>query len=137
MSANPLEAFTAYAALNKPAELGHQFAPERRRWVRTKVHWPVLLFRNHSAEAVATSTQNLSSGGFYCLCQTPFILGEILICALKVPTHDPAGKALERQLECTVRVVRVEPDPEQGCFGVACRIEDYHFTPANSHERVS
>jgi PilZ domain len=127
MSANPIELFTAYVGLNKPTELDSVTRSERRRRARTKVHWPVLLFRNHSAEAVESTTQNLSSSGFYCMANVSFAAGEILTCTLKVPTHDPNGRNLERSLECKVRVMRVEPPAANGLFGVAFRIEDYHF----------
>lgn len=127
MSANPIELFTAYVGLNKPTELDSVARSERRRRARTKVHWPVLLFRNQSAEAVESTTQNLSSNGFYCMANASFTPGEMLICTLKVPTHDPNGGNLVRSLECKVRVMRVEPSAANGLFGVAVRIEDYHF----------
>ena len=127
MSANPLELFSAYASLNKPAELKTPHTVERRKRARTRLHWPVLLFRNDTMEAIESVTRDLSSGGFYCLTASVFALGEALVCSLKVPTHDPNGKHLEQSLECKVRVVRVEPQETPGMYGVACRIEDYHF----------
>jgi hypothetical protein len=127
MSANPLELFSAYGGLSKPAELQNPVAFERRKRARTRLHWPVLLFRNHTAEAIESLTRDLSSGGFYCVAKTRFTPGELLICTLKVPTHDPNGKHLERSLECKVRVMRVESQDEEDTFGVACRIEDYHL----------
>ena len=89
------------------------------------VHWPVLFFRDHAADAVESVTRNLSSGGFYCLSRLPFACGEPLICALKVPAHDPMGTERILALECRVRVVRCEPAAAEGFFGIACRIEDY------------
>jgi hypothetical protein len=127
MSANPLELFSAYGGLAKPAELPAPHSSERRKRARTRLHWPVLLFRSHAADAIESLTRDLSSEGFYCLAKMPFTVGESLICTLKVPTHDPNGKHLERSLECKVRVMRVEPQAEEGMFGIACWIEDYHF----------
>ena len=97
---------------------------ERRKRVRTKVHWRVLLFRTEAAESIVSLTENLSSGGFYCLADTPFTVGEALICSLKVPKYN--GNDLDRRLECKTRVLRVEPR-DDGLYGIACRIEDYEF----------
>jgi len=127
MSANPLEIFSAYGALNHPAEVERPVAVERRKRPRTRLHWPVVLFRSHVGNAIESETRDLSSNGFYCLANVAFTPGESLICNIKLPTHDPKGKHLERHLECRVRVVRVEVQDASAMFGVACLIEDYHF----------
>ena len=127
MSAHPLELFSVYDGLSKPAETKRPHPFERRKRARTRLHWTVLLFRSHTGDAIETLTRDLSSGGFYCLSKVPVTPGEMLTCTLKVPTHDPNGKLLERSLECKVRVMRVEAQDEEGIFGLACRIEDYHF----------
>jgi hypothetical protein len=133
MTANPSELFTAYIGVNKPAESEISAThPERRRRARTKLHWPVLFFRDHSAEAVESLTQDLSSGGFYCLSKTPFTSGERILCTLKIPTYDPVGKQCERTLECEVRVMRVEAAAGEDFYGIACRIDDYRFAHTNS-----
>jgi hypothetical protein len=75
---------------------------------------------------IATFTQDLSSGGFHCLADRPFRVGETLTCLLKVPSHVQTGRDVEQRLECRVRVMRVELLDEGG-YGIACRIEDYHF----------
>src|SRR5579885_3552880 len=51
---------------------------ERRRRSRMDLHWPVCLSRSGRTEPVRSSTQNISSDGFYCLCQEPFVTGEQL-----------------------------------------------------------
>lgn len=127
MSVNPLELFAAYGALNHSAQAEKPVSVERRRRARTRLHWPVLLFRNYMGKAVESETRDLSSDGFYCLTNTPFTPGELLMCTIKVPTHDPNGKHLERNLECRVRVVRVEAQDASGAMGIACLIEDYHL----------
>jgi hypothetical protein len=127
MSANPLERFAIRGGLNKVAELENSRPFERRRRARNHLHWSVLLFRSHVADAVETLTRDLSSSGFYCVTATAFTPGERLVCTLKIPTYDPNGKHLERTLECKVRVMRVEPQNGDGTFGMACQIEDYHF----------
>src|ERR1041385_8215973 len=131
MSANPMEVFTAYVGPIKPASLEGDHRSERRRRVRTRVRWPVLLFRNQKPEAVESLTQDLSSGGFYCLSRTRFLLGEGLQCSLKVPTHDPSGREPDQTLECRIRVMRVDPAVLEEFYGIACRIEDYRFAPAH------
>jgi hypothetical protein len=99
---------------------------ERRKRVRSRVHWPLCLFVNEEEGPIATFTQDLSSGGFYCLTDRPFRVGETLTCLLKVPTYVPDGRYVEQWLECRVRVMRVESLDESG-YGIAYRIEDYHF----------
>ena len=125
MSANPLELFSVPDGLNKPTETKRPFPYERRKRTRTRLHWTVLLFCSQAADATETLTRDLSSSGFYCLSKVPVTPGEMLICTLKVPTHNPNGKHFERSLECKVRVMRVEPQEDDTVFGVACRIEDY------------
>jgi hypothetical protein len=131
MSANPMELFTAYVGLNKLTDVERAGRPERRSRVRIQVHWPVLFFRSQPAEAVESLTQNLSSRGFYCFSKTPLTLGEVLACTIRVPAHDPSGKEMDRQLDCKVRVMRVEPTTD-GLYGIACRIEDYHVARSES-----
>jgi hypothetical protein len=97
--------------------------------VRSRVHWPVLLFRNEGDGTVETTTQDLSSSGFYCLSKKPFAIGEMLTCALQVPNDHAGGK--ERRLECRVLVVRVD-SPINGQYGIACRTQDYHFAGADA-----
>ncbi len=101
--------------------------PERRQRIRTQVHWPVLFFRNHVAEAIETTTLNLSSSGFYCLSRTPLTAGEFVFCTLRVPSHEASCKNSFRGLECRVRVIRAEPTLTDGLFGIGCQIEDYRF----------
>ena len=127
MSTNPLELSAVYGVLAEPAE--NPPPAERRRRARSHVHWAVLLFRDHGGDVVESLTRNLSSNGFYCLSEVAFTPGERLICALKIPSHDPKGKHLEQRLECRVRVLRVEPHNPEGMVGLACQIEDYHFGP--------
>lgn len=98
---------------------------ERRRRVRTKAHWTVLLLRSPAAAVVESTTLNLSSLGFYCLLPTLLPIGEPLTCWLKIPAHQPADLDRTLLLECKVRVVRAEPATVEGYFGTACRIEDY------------
>ena len=130
MSANPLEIFTTSVGVPK-AKIGAGYPSERRKRTRIRLHWPVLLFRKQGTELVTSTTENLSSTGFYCLTSIRFDPGELLMCAIRVPVYDPNGKAVDRNLECRVRIVRVEPQLPEGTFGVACSIEDYHFAASS------
>ena len=129
MSPDPLELVSAWSGVANGVN-GHSGAlVERRRRVRTRLRWPVLLFREHAgAETIESFTRDLSSNGFFCVSRLRLNEGERLICSITIPTHDPHGKHLARTLECRVQVVRVVPQ-ETGEFGVACRIEDYHLSP--------
>jgi PilZ domain len=130
MSGEPLELVSPLSGLANGATIknGTRLV-ERRRRVRTGLHLPVLMFRHGAGDAVETNTRDLSSDGFYCVSRVQFEVGERLLCSLKIPTHDPNGQHLERNLECTVRVMRVVPQKSGDLFGIACRIEDYHISP--------
>ena len=125
MSANPLELVMAYAGSS--SALPAAYASERRKRTRVRVHWPVLLFRAAVPEAVDSVTTDLSSSGFHCSTGVPFEPGESLRCTIKIPSHDPNGKHLERNLECCVRVVRVERRASGAEYGVACHIDEYRI----------
>jgi hypothetical protein len=126
-----MDLFPAYLDPGKTAGINGAFRSERRKRVRTTVHWPVLFFRNEVAEAIESTTQDLSSSGFYCLSRTLFVPGELLFCTLKVPSYEPLGQERARILECRARVMRAEPVSLEGFFGIACQIEDYRFLVGN------
>src|SRR5258706_15034960 len=108
---------------------------ERRKRVRTRLHWPVLLFRAiPGSDAIDSVTKDLSSSGFFCLTRVQLAEGEKLVCSIKIPTHDPHGKHLERTLECRIQVLRVIPQETSGSFGIACRIEDCHLSHVRPEE---
>src|SRR4051812_43746253 len=62
--------------------------PDRRRRARLRVHWP-LVFRGESGAVVETVTHNLSSDGFYCQADIPFLPGDVRRCTLSVPAYHP------------------------------------------------
>lgn len=126
--AKSLERTTTHVEFKRGVDAGRAPHPERRRRVRTNVHWPVLLLRDQNEEAVESQTLDLSVNGFYCLSKTSFAAGESLIGLLKLPTHDPGERTAQGHLECRVTVVRVDPVGADGQFGIACQIEDYRFS---------
>ena len=127
MFAKALDSFIPGTVGSDDTTATRAFAPERRKRIRTRVHWPVLFFREETADTLQTVTQDLSSGGFYCLSRAPLQCGEPLLCALTVPTYEPGDRDHTVSLECRVRVVRSERVSEEGFFGIACQIEDFRF----------
>jgi hypothetical protein len=129
MSGDSLELVAAWSGLTNGIAGTSGCAVERRKRVRTRLHWPVLMFRDKpGSEAIESVTRDLSSSGFFCVMRIQLIEGEYLVCSIKIPTHDPHGKHLERTLECRVQVPRVVPQESAESYGVACRIEDYHLS---------
>ncbi len=109
--------------------------PEQRNRIRVQLHWPVTFSSPRLSTAVETTTQNLSSEGFYCLARTAFVPGELVVCIITVPSHQPHNPENVAFLECRVRIVRVEPAKETGFYGIGCQIEDYQFL--NGPRKVS
>jgi hypothetical protein len=124
MSTNPRELFAAATHSGEPLN-GRAGRLDRRKRLRTKVHWPIVLFQEHTGETVETVTRNLSSSGFYCLSRVRFACGEVLICSLQIPTHERSGNGETLALECRATVVRSEPAAGDRYCGIACQIEDY------------
>ena len=122
------EALPEYPAPNGLGSKEEQH-PERRKRPRTLVHWPVFLFPDNGGEAIETTTQNLSSCGFYCLLGSSLAAGEFLFCRLHVSLPEAPRRKSFGVLECRVRVTRAESALPDGLFGIACRIEDYRFIP--------
>jgi len=100
---------------------------DRRNRIRTQVHFPVRFLPAGTMDVLETTTQNLSSDGFYCLIKSPFVPGESLECTLSLPAHQPHSTERMLLLECKVRIIRVEAPDGDGLYGIGCRIEDYCF----------
>jgi len=100
---------------------------DRRNRIRTQVHCPVRFLRSGTMEPLETTTQNLSSDGFYCLIKSPFVADESVACTLSLPAHQPHSTEQMLLLECKVRIIRVEVLDGDGLYGIGCRIEDYCF----------
>jgi hypothetical protein len=112
--------------MDKPMEPEHANQHDRRRRVRTKLRWLVLI-RARDGEAVESVTENLSSQGFYFFSSRPFVCGDMLRCWMTIPTYDPTGISGRVAMECEVQVVRSEVGPDKGLFGIACQMKDYHL----------
>lgn len=96
---------------------------ERRKRKRISLHWPVRLFRNPGNASVESTTENLTSNGFYCVSKEPFELGEQLECVIAIPAGSFGYSEAPIRLQCRVRVMRVEN--QRDGFGLGCSIEDY------------
>jgi hypothetical protein len=109
---------------------------ERRRRVRTPLHLPVIFFASEYRAAVETTTQDLSSGGFYCISPVPFPVNEVASCYIKIPIYQLDRSEQMLALKCRLRVVRVELLGEAN-YGVGCEIEDYCFLRAVDNEQAA
>ena len=96
---------------------------ERRKRKRIALHWPVRLFRDPATPSVESTTENLTSNGFYCISKEPFELGEQLECIIAIPAGSFGYNESPIRLQCRVRVARIQGQ-EDG-FGLGCHIEDY------------
>ncbi len=104
-------------------------AIERRKRLRVKLEWSARLARDPGGPSVESRTVDVSSGGFYCLCDQPFDLGEVLWCRILAPTRNPLSREEYLCLECRVQVVRVDRlDGEARC-GIGCHIQEYSVSP--------
>ena len=95
---------------------------DRRKRKRVPVHWPVRLFRLQG-QSVESTTENLSSGGLYCITPVPFKPDEHLQCEITLPGESFGSSGLFLRLQCRIKVRRVER--LLSGFGVGCEIEDY------------
>ena len=103
---------------------------ERRKHSRIELHWRVTLLVLPETGAIEAETRNLSSGGFYCCSPISFVPGEQMVCILNVPTHDPERRECMAQVECQVRIVRVDPPNDEELYGLGCEISDYRLLHA-------
>jgi hypothetical protein len=122
----PLKLFSALDSAAKLPfpEVRH---PDRRKRTRSKVRWPVLIFRETDQETVESVTENLSSAGFFCFSEVVFTCEEPLTCTIRIPQHN--SRVNELTLLCKARVMRVEHTSSKATIGIACRIEDYRCWP--------
>jgi hypothetical protein len=131
-----LEPFPEYISLKKLSEVEIAVPSERRRKPRTDLHWTVRLIRDPAQEPVVCVTSNLSTEGFYCLCEQSFEPGEFLECTIIIPTQSRIARGASLSLQCFVQVVRVESPAGGGRAGIGCHIEDYRIVPPEFPERA-
>ena len=103
---------------------------ERRQRHRASVHWKVRAQRALSEPPLESTTENVSSGGFYCFFQDALQCGEKLSCWLAIPTQGVAG-ADTLILRCQAVVVHVEHIAD--CFGAGFRIDEFSVLRDGDH----
>jgi hypothetical protein len=97
---------------------------ERRNRRRIRVHWPIQLLLRSARRAISSTTLNVSSDGFYCLCPEAFERGEVIRCLIAIPCCGSGNL----RLHCRIRVVRVERDHANGGYGMGCQILQFSVT---------
>ena len=100
---------------------------DRRTHSRVPLRLRACLNRPSAARSIRTITENVSIGGFYCICDERVPVGEEMECIIEIPDEIPkTGNSLF--VRCKVRVLRVS-EHDVYRFGVACAIESYHVVP--------
>src|SRR5579863_3321387 len=104
---------------------------ERRKRKRISLRWPIHLYRDENAPSIDSTTENLTSNGFYCVSKEPFRVGEQLECTIDIPSGAFGYADAPVRLQCRVKVVRIEDQTDR--FGLGCYIEDYELlmSPGN------
>ena len=96
---------------------------ERRKRKRVPLHWPVRLLGKPGNIPVESTTEDLSSEGFYCIIKEPFKRGARLQCEIVIPGNSLGLSESFIRLQSHVTVRRVEPLSKG--YGLGCHIEDY------------
>lgn len=94
-------------SLMKVPDIGIHNADRRRR-TRLALSLTVYLTRPGRSQPLSAKTKNISSEGFYCVVEEPFVLGESVHCTIIVPTFDPRVPDKMMGLDCQTEVVRIE-----------------------------
>jgi hypothetical protein len=103
---------------------------DQRSNPRFQLTYAVALSRPREAFGVATKTENVSCGGFYCLSARPFWPGERLDFEMAIPDVGPSRfQANDLFLHGVVEVLRVMSRGIGKGFGLACRLERYTIGP--------
>ncbi len=100
-------------------------AVEQRRQPRLKLVCPVRLYRESDALELSTATENICSGGFYCISPVPFAPGERLQCDIVLPIRNDSGSGRKLILRCGIEVVHAAASGGGTGFGLGCRLVNY------------
>jgi|SRR5579862_1780143 hypothetical protein len=100
---------------------------ERRKHERLALRLPVRFDGGEGSADVTCVTENVSGGGFYCISPKPFPADEHKEVHLLLSTPGSSRSSEDVDIQCVVRVVRVETLEASRGFGVACEIERYTF----------
>jgi len=105
---------------------------ERRKHARLALRLAVWFGGAEGPPQVHHFTENVSGGGFYYISPTPPSADEQKEVHLLLPTRGYSRSAGDVDIQCAVRVVRVDPLAPGRGFGVACQIERYTFVWAGA-----
>jgi hypothetical protein len=105
-----------------PVVNGRNTVTDRRRNARVTLPCRVELSRDGAFATLITKAENISSGGFYCLVQRQFYVGDRLACQIQIPVHGLAFSGSELRLNCTAIVTRVANTG--AAIGIGCEFED-------------
>lgn len=89
------------------------------------MHLPLKVLGNPNILPVG-STANISAAGVYLWVDGELEIGSCIEFEVTIP-RDSIASGTDVQLHCHGRVVRCDPNQEQGHTGVACVIERYEF----------
>jgi hypothetical protein len=103
---------------------------DRRGRRRLKLPYSIVLHRQGDAVGVETTTENISSDGFYCISEQPFSPNETLECDVVIPDQE-ASPEKSLVLHCRAEVIRVMADGLGPGYGLACRLTDYTIGQQN------
>ncbi len=99
---------------------------ERRHLPRVQMRCSVSLWKSADGTVTHTTTENLTSRGFFCLSGEPYLPGDELHATLEVPAEYCNGLTTGHLiLQCQVEVVRIQGEQS----GLGCRIKDYTVLP--------
>jgi hypothetical protein len=102
---------------------------ERRIHGRVDVRWSVTVWRSNGDPPLKTETENISSRGFYCFSSQCLAPGEVLSCAIEIPTRHPIYPDQTLSLKCSAQVVWAHWIEAKQQFGIGCSIDDYSVIP--------
>lgn len=95
---------------------------ERRDLPRLQARYAVSLWKPVDGTFTRTTTENLTSRGFFCRSAEQYQIGDELQATLELPALGWNGRPKGHlTLQCHVEVVRTGPQEP----GVACRIKDF------------
>ena len=119
--------------LNDPLKPAALPLVERRKSERLPLRLPAR-FMNDRASISPCFTENISSGGFYCVSPDAFVPGDHLEVEFLLPAHNLGRGEKRVRLKCQARVVRIDSTWLGPGFGIGCRIEAYslHLEEAES-----
>jgi hypothetical protein len=88
------------------------------------VHLPLKVLGDQNAST--GSTANISAAGVYLWVDSELEVGSSIEFEMTIP-RDSIAAGSDVRLHCNGRVVRCDPNGEDGHTGVACVIESYEF----------